>query len=346
MKIYMVFEGELKEINKPIFSSGDAFIVDDEKTIYIWLGKYCSVDEKAFAATKARELDEQRSGAAKIITLDQDQEIPEFLQLVGGMKIVEKNLARTMLIDVKTGDWAGAGEHINTLYRVSAEEFEDINTMKFVQVPFKKESLESEDCFIADLGDKIYIWQGSSCNVQEKVKAGQWARGFDAERAGLQNEVIFEEGDDAEFMKIFEGKVETSVEEHVQLSPEAQWEKKEEPEVEKEPELVIIPEPVKEPEPVEEPEPVKEPEPLKEPEPVEEPEFIHEPIPPPAKMDVETGILTIEKPTGRRRCPKCGEESQYMIHETIDHEIIILDYPRIYGKRYTCGSCGTVWREK
>lgn len=329
MKIYIVAKGELKEVNKPIFSSGDTYIVDDEKTIYIWLGKYCSVDEKTFAAMKARELDGKRGGAAKIITLDQGQEIKEFLQLVGGMKIVDKNLAKTMLIDVDTGDWSGAGEHVNTLYRVSSEEFEDINTMKFIQVPFKKESLDSEDCFIADLGDKIYIWQGANTNVKEKVKAGQWARSFDAERAGSQNEVIFEEGDDSEFMKIFEEKVETSVDEHVQFSAESALEKEE------------VSEPVKE----HEPEPVKEPEP----EPVKEPEMVIEPIkepPTPTAMDVDTGILTVEKPTGRRKCPKCGEELKYMIHETIDKNNIIMDYPRVYGKKYRCGKCGTEWREK
>ncbi len=331
MKIYIVDKGELKEVKKKnIFSSGDAYIVDDEKTIYIWLGKYCSVDEKGFAAIKARELDEKRSGAAKIITLDQGLEIKEFLQLVGGMKIVEKNLARTMLVDVNTGDWSGAAEHVTALYRVSSEEFADINAMKFLQVPFKKESLDSEDCFIADLGEKIYVWQGAKCSVKEKVKAGQWARKFDEERAGLQNEVIFEEGDDSEFMKIFKEEVKTSVDEHVQLSAESSLEQVEEPE------------PVKEPEP----EPVKE----IELETVKEPEIvietIKEPTTPEAAMDSDTGILTIPKPLERRKCPKCGNEKKFMLKESIDKEIIVLDYPRIYAKKYSCGQCGTVWREK
>lgn len=326
MKIYIVDKGELKEVKKPIFSSGDAYIVDDEKTIYIWLGKYCSVDEKGLAATKARELDKQRSGVAKIITLDQGLEIKEFLQLVRGMKIVEKNLAQTMLVDVKTGDWSGAGEHVKALYRVSSEEFADINAMKFLQVPYQKESLNSEDCFIADLGDKIYIWQGARCNVKEKVKAGQWARNFDAERAGLQNEVIFEEGDDSEFMKIFEEEVKTSVDERVQLTAESSLEQVEKPE----------PEPAK----------VLEPEPVKEVEPEIVIETIKEPTTPEVAMDLDTGILTIPKPLGRRKCPKCGTELNFMIKELIDKEIIVLDYPRIYGKKYSCGQCGTVWREK
>jgi len=57
-------------------------------------------------------------------------------------------------------------------------------------------------------------------------------------------------------------------------------------------------------------------------------------------------ILTIEKSEGRRKCPSCAEENKVMIHETTDKKNIILDYPRVYGKKFKCGSCGTEWREK
>ena len=57
-------------------------------------------------------------------------------------------------------------------------------------------------------------------------------------------------------------------------------------------------------------------------------------------------ILTIEKIEGRRKCPSCGEENKYMIHESVDRTKIISDYPRLYGMKYRCGSCGTEWREQ
>ena len=57
-------------------------------------------------------------------------------------------------------------------------------------------------------------------------------------------------------------------------------------------------------------------------------------------------IITIEKSEGRRVCPKCNEEKKSMIHESIDKSNIIMDYPRVYGKKYKCGSCGAEWREK
>jgi hypothetical protein len=58
------------------------------------------------------------------------------------------------------------------------------------------------------------------------------------------------------------------------------------------------------------------------------------------------GIMTIEKTEGRRRCPRCNCENPLMIHESTDKETIIMDYPRVYGRKYKCGQCGQEWREK
>ncbi|MFX1316239.1 MAG: hypothetical protein ACFE9T_10270 [Promethearchaeota archaeon] len=57
----------------------------------------------------------------------------------------------------------------------------------------------------------------------------------------------------------------------------------------------------------------------------------------------ENGILVIDKPLGRRKCPSCGNEG--LIHEIDDKSIILMDYPRIYGKKCCCADCGCEWRE-
>ena len=58
------------------------------------------------------------------------------------------------------------------------------------------------------------------------------------------------------------------------------------------------------------------------------------------------GVISIEKGEGRRKCPKCNNENKYMIKESTDKGVIILDYPRMYGKKYKCGQCGCEWRER
>ena len=335
MKLFLIVKGELNEIKKPIFSSGDVYLVDDERTIYVWIGNKCSVDEKTTGAAQARTLDQQRGGAAKIITVDQGFETKEFLKLVapmGVMKIVEKNYAKTLLKDVTTGDWAGFTEWRNILYRVSSEEFEDINAMKMIQVPFSKDSLESEDCFVADLGNKVYIWQGKACTTTEKVKAGQWARSIDYDRAGLQQETIFEEGDDAEFFTALARGEEYKESDAVQLKAESILEGEDaDDKVAK----AIQPEFKSE---------VKEvtPEDIK----ADISEVRASGAAPGIPGRTDSSILTVEVPEGRRRCPNCSTEDPHMIHESVDKSNIILDYPRVYGKKYTCGNCGQIWREK
>jgi gamma-glutamylcyclotransferase (GGCT)/AIG2-like uncharacterized protein YtfP len=335
MKLYLVNQGQLQEINNPIFSTGDVYLVDDDRTIYVWIGNKCSVDEKTAGAAQARTLDQQRGGAAKIITIDQNQETAEFLKLIssmGAMKVVEKNVARTMLKDVVTGDYAQFNEHINVLYRVSSEEFEGIDAMKMVQVPYVRESLDTEDCFVLDLGNKIYVWQGNACNVKEKVKSGQWARQIDAERAGLQNETIFEEGDDVEFINALQKGENYKESDAFQLRAESELEP--ETEADKMAESIqpehkatisdVTPEQIKQ----------------------EIKAVSASSAGPGIPGAVDDSILTIEKSDGRRVCPKCGNENKMSIHESVDKSNIILDYPRVYGKKYRCGECGIEWREK
>jgi len=57
-------------------------------------------------------------------------------------------------------------------------------------------------------------------------------------------------------------------------------------------------------------------------------------------------MLIIPKPDGRRVCPICGDSNLYKIHEMIDKSDLLCDYPRIYGKKYSCDQCGVHWKEK
>ncbi|MFX0006269.1 MAG: hypothetical protein ACFFA7_12065 [Promethearchaeota archaeon] len=52
--------------------------------------------------------------------------------------------------------------------------------------------------------------------------------------------------------------------------------------------------------------------------------------------------VVLQDSVGRRKCPSCGDESS--IHEVVDKSIIIMAYPRIYGKKKYCGLCGYEWK--
>jgi len=353
MKIYMVNLGVLEEkpelVIHPIFSTGDVYIVDNMETIWLWIGEKCSVDEKAVAAAESRRIDEERGGNAKIITVDQNYEPSEFLALLNGLKIVHKNLAKTMLKDVSTGAYAGHEEHINTLYRISSEEFEGIEAMKFTQVEWHKETLDSEDAYVADLGDYIWIWQGSQCNIKERVKARSFATQFDADRAGVQQVKVFEEGEDQEFLAIFDGilpgkrtigpdlKPELMGDEELEMS----FTEKPKPQPLPLPGETIVTKPITKtitPKPAA-PKPTLMRDNLPEaPKTVVEP--VSSPVTPPSSAD---GVL-VQRDGGRLKCPKCGNTKAGMIREAVDKTHILNDYPLIYGKKNICGTCGAQWR--
>jgi hypothetical protein len=46
----------------------------------------------------------------------------------------------------------------------------------------------------------------------------------------------------------------------------------------------------------------------------------------------------------RRMCPSCDNTHHQSIYEETDKTHILMTYPRIYGKKYKCGNCGTEWR--
>jgi len=360
-KLYIVWKGELKPIDKPIFSTGDAYVLDNDKTIYIWLGIYCSVDEKGAAAIQSQKLDKDRAGAAKVVTIDQGSETPDFTEAVnklgGAMRIVEKNLVESMLKDVDTGSWAGHMEHVNALYRVSSEEFAgDLNAMKFLQVPFEKGSLDGEDVFIADLGDEILVWVGNTSNAKEKVMAGTWARQFDMERASAQKITYYNEGEDAEFVDKCWGKgVVKSSSKMAQLTVEKAAAKDEGVQLFDEAEVATP-----KPSPAPKVAPINVSAAFK----IEKPTTPLSPTPKPARaptglraeapkaeVPAKAGEVPAATPSvvdagARWVCPHCGNNERRMIRELVDKTVLLNAYPPIYGKKLICGKCGKEWRHK
>ena len=207
MKIYRVVKGELEEIDKFVFTSGDSYVVDDGDTIWLWHGKNASVDEKATAATSAERIDEDtRGGKAKVIALDQGEfsaNMRRFKALAGdeGLLVLDKNIAESFLKKVEKP----IEEPL--LFKVSSEEVGgDINAIEYVQVPLDKSNLDPDDCMLlfVPMEETTYVWVGSKANIKEKVTAGKVARQFDKNRAGVQKEIFIDEGDEPDdFWKQF-----------------------------------------------------------------------------------------------------------------------------------------------
>jgi hypothetical protein len=177
------------------FGDGDCYLVDTGSVIYLWCGSKATVDERFIGAVTSVWRDQDREGVARLVTVEARSEPPAFLDLFGGK------------IDITDQDTAGIlkkvvlEKHEFKLFRLNIIG----GVHLFVEVPKSKESLKSDDVFILDTFDKIYIWRGSSATGREKFHAMLIARRYDYERAGVQDIILVEEGEETqEFLKALE----------------------------------------------------------------------------------------------------------------------------------------------
>ncbi|KAL4937934.1 hypothetical protein BDV06DRAFT_65325 [Aspergillus oleicola] len=168
------------------FYDGDSYIIlnsvllkqDGEKKklhhdIFFYLGKNTSQDEAGTAAYKTVELDEFLSGSAT-----QHREVQEYPS--------EEFASLFRRITIRSGGVDSGFTHveeeqpkeITTLLRVfkhpaAASSGSRIDSVIVYEVAPTWESLDDDDVFILDKGEKIWVWQGKNCSPMEKAKAAQ-----------------------------------------------------------------------------------------------------------------------------------------------------------------------------
>ncbi len=174
------------------FGDGDCYLVDTGSIIYLWCGSKATVDERFIGAVTSVWRDQDREGVARLITIEARSEPPEFLALFGGKITITDQDTESILKEVILE------KHEFKLFRLNIVG----GVHLFIEVPRSKESLKSDDVFILDTFDKIYIWRGNSSSGREKFHAMLIARRYDYERAGAQNILLVEDGEETkEFLQ-------------------------------------------------------------------------------------------------------------------------------------------------
>ncbi|KAF7589044.1 hypothetical protein BBP40_004832 [Aspergillus hancockii] len=160
------------------FYDGDSYIVlhsykvGDDKLghdIFFWLGSKTSQDEAGTAAYKTVELDEFLHGAATQYREVQQHPSEEFLSLFrrisirsggvhSGFTHVEEETPKEVTTLLRVFKHPGAGR---------------IDSIIVYEVEPTWKSLDDNDVFVLDKGDKIWVWQGKNCSPMEKAKAAQ-----------------------------------------------------------------------------------------------------------------------------------------------------------------------------
>ncbi|CAN8104085.1 unnamed protein product [Discula destructiva] len=142
--------------------------------VFFWLGAHTSQDEAGTAAYKTVELDEFLLGKATQHRELQSAPSDAFMELFPRVQIRAGGV-RSGFTHVEQQDDAATNnkEEITTLLRVFQHPGAKRDSVVVHEVEPTWRSLDEDDVFVLDKGDKIYVWQGRKCSPMEKAKAAQ-----------------------------------------------------------------------------------------------------------------------------------------------------------------------------
>ena len=184
-------------------NSGDVFVLDAGLKLYQWQGAKCSGPERAKAAALMQAIDDERGGKPVKIQIsetdkDSESDVAEFFKLLGGKKAIKA-------ADDLDDKWEEGFPP--ELYRLSDAKGKLTITAEGKGI-IPKSKLDTNDVFILDVGNEVFVWVGKKASAQEKQMAMASAQKFLAERnrpALLPISRILEGGENEVFITYLSG---------------------------------------------------------------------------------------------------------------------------------------------
>ncbi|TFG28212.1 MAG: hypothetical protein EU532_05830 [Promethearchaeota archaeon] len=97
MELYnMGVRGGLKKINKISFGENQVYLIDDYKTLYLWIGKKIPEKTKEFCIKKVNTINEKRDPPASIQVIYQNKEYGAFIAIID---LLKKGLKKDTLVE-------------------------------------------------------------------------------------------------------------------------------------------------------------------------------------------------------------------------------------------------------
>eukprot|EP01125_Pyxidicula_operculata_P018879 TRINITY_DN676_c0_g6_i1.p1 TRINITY_DN676_c0_g6~~TRINITY_DN676_c0_g6_i1.p1 ORF type:complete len:1235 (-),score=418.69 TRINITY_DN676_c0_g6_i1:44-3748(-) len=156
------------EVSYTSLNSGDVFILDTKDAIWQWNGRSASRREKSRALQTVQRLRESRGGKPEIHVVEQGQEDSEadrfWIELGSSGPIKGEG-------EVESDDFYDNIKSSSTkLYRVS-DATGELKVELVSNSPLEQKMLDSNDCFILDIGTQLFVWIGKDCTDQEKSQS-------------------------------------------------------------------------------------------------------------------------------------------------------------------------------
>lgn len=166
------------EVNISAMNKGDCFILDASEKIHVYIGIKSKRIERMKAISAANQIrDQDHNGRKNVEILDEfskDSDRQHFFEVLGSGSPDE------VPDETAGGDdeaFERGHESTTTLYTVS-DASGSLKVEPIAQKPLKQEMLNTNDCFILDTGNEIFVWVGKGSTDQEKKQAITRAQGF------------------------------------------------------------------------------------------------------------------------------------------------------------------------
>ncbi|ELR14569.1 PH domain containing protein [Acanthamoeba castellanii str. Neff] len=147
-------------------NDSDVFVLDNNKTVYTWMGSGANIWQQTAAATLTRALDDERGSDVLNLVLSDPMgsDAKEFWRLLGGMPLRLST--------------AAPQPYTPAIFRLTDASGE----MEFHQVAsgnnMSRRVLDPNDVFIVDLGFHVFVWVGQQASRGERDLALGYAQGY------------------------------------------------------------------------------------------------------------------------------------------------------------------------
>lgn len=166
-------------------NNSDVFIIDDGLKIFNWRGKNCSNFERYNGTVICEKLKSERGGKPSVETIEQGENFeklkPYFKEFNPDVIGEKEEIPKDMLIGC---------------YKKMMKLSDDEGKLNMTEVPYDKAQLKSNDTFLIDRGDNIFIWVGKDASSNEKKYGFVFAKKYqDQEKRNKHLPIIaLEEG--------------------------------------------------------------------------------------------------------------------------------------------------------
>lgn len=171
----------VKQVTPSIASmnTGDCFILDVGKDIYVYVGTKARRVEQLKAINAANQIrDQDHAGKSKVTIVDIYSPESDYIHFFEALGEGSRDDVPDDTTSSDDETYERTEESLATLYKVS-DATGSLQVTKVAQKPLTSNLLDPNDCFILDTTDALlYVWIGSQCDAREKKEAMNKADGF------------------------------------------------------------------------------------------------------------------------------------------------------------------------